>query len=307
MALKTIGFPKSTMPQERRVAVLPAHVPAMAPTAAHLWVERSYGAAIGIRDREYREAGARVVPRRELSKADILCCPKRWVDDEALFREGQTLMGWLYVDSSPWLAESIVRKKLTAIAFEKMYDEEGKYVFIENRIITGRLGILQSVAYAQAPPELLTVALLGRGNVAQGAMMEMKKLGMRYTVFHRENVEEFYHHLPEWDMVVNCTRSPPGGPPVVSREHIASLKAGCLIADLSTEGVECSKPQSLLKPVYAFKQIFIYNNWHIPTLWARYASESIGQRLMPFLQDLMEGRENRILQRATVALEGRIL
>ena len=82
------------------------------------------------------------------------------------------------------------------------------------------------------------------------------------------------------------------------------MKQDCLIVDLSSEGVEGSKPQKLDTPVYRFEHIRIYNNEHIPTLWPKYASEHISKVLVPYINALILETENEVLRKAAVVVNG---
>jgi N5-(carboxyethyl)ornithine synthase len=305
--MATIGFLTSSMPDEKRVAILPKSLSKVS-RPCQLFFEKHYANGLGVEDSEYKKAGANIISRAEFRFMDIICAPKRWASDRDVFRENHVLWSWTYAAQTKWLASVAVEKSMTLIAFEYMYDGSGNYVFPENRNMTGKAGILQSIVYAGMPPEKLTgVAVIGRGCVAKGAFEMLDRLGVKYRIFHKGNVRDFFDSLNEWNVIVNCIKWDSPGNYFMTKDHLSSLKRGALIIDISTEGIQGSKPQPVYKPVYEYKNVKIYNNDHIPTLWAGYASETIGEALVPFINDLTEGKENPILEKATVIKLGEIV
>ncbi|VVC00008.1 Alanine dehydrogenase [uncultured archaeon] len=302
--MKTIGFIKSTMPEEKRVGLLPSDVKKIR-HPEKLFFEKGYAEHICFSDDCYREAGAKIISRREMRKMDVICAPKRWATDKKVFSDGQALWGWLYVAHSPWLAKALVEKKMTGIAFEYMYHDTCDYVFPENRRITGIAGMMQALPYVGKPPELLKkVALLGNGKVGAAVRLVLDKNQVQYEVFNSKNVSEFFLQIRDWEMIINCIKWDKPGQFLITRRHISKMKPAAFIVDITTEGIQGSRPQSIYSPVYNCKQVKIYNNEHIPTLWAGYASEKISEALVPFVNDIVEELPNIILQKATVVLSG---
>ena len=69
-----IAVPKETFPGERRVALVPASVPALAKSGVRVQIEAGAGVSAGFTDDAYRAAGAEVVGDRRqlLQSADIV-------------------------------------------------------------------------------------------------------------------------------------------------------------------------------------------------------------------------------------------
>lgn len=308
--MKRIGFTKSSMPQESRVALVPTSLDDIL-YPQQIYLEEGYAEHLGFSDSEYKKRGANITAREKAADADILCIPKRHINDKELFRYRQTLFGWLYVSQTQWLREEIQKKEMTAIAFEHMYDEHETYLFQENRRITGIIGMLQALTYLGMPPNNLSrAAIIGNGNVGKGAREILDAHSIKYEIFTRKNISDFFGRINEWEMVVNCAGLIKGSkynapPQIITLETIKKMKDDCLIVDLSSEGVEGSKPQNLDTPVYRFEHIRIYNNEHIPTLWPKYASEQNSRVLIPYLNALISETENEVLKKATVVVDGK--
>jgi NAD(P) transhydrogenase subunit alpha len=96
-----IGVVKETFPGERRVALVPGVLPAIAKTGASVIIEQGAGDEAGFPDSAYQEQGAKVVSRDEVfSTADLVCMvrtyganPEHGRHDLQHYRAGQTIVG----------------------------------------------------------------------------------------------------------------------------------------------------------------------------------------------------------------------
>ena len=91
---------KEGFPGERRVAVVPAGVPALVKAGLTVAVEAGAGAAAGFSDDDYRAAGAEIVSRDEALAADVVLAIRTcgaagdgWADDRDRLRPGTVLVG----------------------------------------------------------------------------------------------------------------------------------------------------------------------------------------------------------------------
>src|ERR1700683_2043129 len=99
-----VGVPRETFPGERRVALVPAVIPALAKAKLEVVVEAGAGASAGYPDAEYTAKGAKILPARSEVFAQpaltlqVLCHgsnDKTGAADLPLFRQGQCLAGFL--------------------------------------------------------------------------------------------------------------------------------------------------------------------------------------------------------------------
>lgn len=99
-----VGVPKESFPGERRVALVPAVLPALAKAGLEVVIEAGAGASAGYPDAEYTSKSAKVLPGRAevFQTADIvtqvLCHgsnDRTGKDDLPLLRKGQVLVGFL--------------------------------------------------------------------------------------------------------------------------------------------------------------------------------------------------------------------
>lgn len=298
----SIGFPKTTMREERRVALVPKDVKEH-PAPASLHFEEGYATQIGIPDSEYRAARATIVPRGELSNLEVLCIPKRSHRDLPLFGEGQTIAGWLYVSQTPWLEGAIRERNMTAIAFEKMQYSDGSAVFWENNYFSGKWGIEDALARFTLPTNP-KIAILGRGNIAKGAMAVLDEKGMPYALVTKDSIDSFYEEIGTYDVIINAVKLPSYNQQILTIEHLGKIKPDALIVDLSSEFVEGSEPQPIGAPIYRAGHFWVYNNEHIPTLKPREASFKNSSAVAPFIAMLTQERQCPVLENATLFKAG---
>lgn len=95
-----VGVPRETYPNERRVALTPGVLAALAKCGLSVVVEAGAGELAGFRDAEYAEKGAKLGSRAEALAADIVVQVrsaganlKAGASDLAAFRPGQSVVG----------------------------------------------------------------------------------------------------------------------------------------------------------------------------------------------------------------------
>jgi NAD(P) transhydrogenase subunit alpha len=124
-----VGVPREIYPGERRVAMVPAALPALIKAGCEVLVEKGAGVLAGFADESYVEKGAKIAESRvELfAKAgiiiQILCYganDKTGREDLPLLKPGQVLVGFLRPLGSPETVAEIARTGATAFAIELM-------------------------------------------------------------------------------------------------------------------------------------------------------------------------------------------
>jgi len=120
---------KESFPGERRVALIPAHIPLLVKTGLQVQIESGAGLAAGFPDSAYTDKGASIVTSRIdlFKKADIVLMirgggsnPVEGLKDFELMKEKTLFMGQL----NPYEMENqipiLAKRKLTAFALELM-------------------------------------------------------------------------------------------------------------------------------------------------------------------------------------------
>ncbi|HEX9345755.1 MAG TPA: Re/Si-specific NAD(P)(+) transhydrogenase subunit alpha [Candidatus Acidoferrum sp.] len=124
-----VGVPRESFPGERRVALVPAAIPNLIKAGLEVVVEAGAGAAAGYPDADYTAKGAKITAdRAEVFRAadilvQILCYgsnDKTGKADLPLFRNGQTLIGFLRPLGSIETIQEIASKGVTSFSVELM-------------------------------------------------------------------------------------------------------------------------------------------------------------------------------------------
>lgn len=122
-----VGVPKESYPGERRVALVPAVVPALTKAGFEVVVETGTGVQAGYPDSVYAEKGARILSDRAsvFSTADIivqvLCYGSNDVTGKAdlpLLRRNQVLIGFLRPFGSAEVIQQLATAGVTAFSVE---------------------------------------------------------------------------------------------------------------------------------------------------------------------------------------------
>jgi len=124
-----LGVPKENYPGERRVAIVPAVVPALAKAGLEVLVEAGAGLKAGYPDQDYTAKGAKLaVDRAEIFRtADIvvqvLCFGSNDLTGKAdlpLMRSGQTIVGFLRPMGKLEELQQLAKTGVTSFAVELM-------------------------------------------------------------------------------------------------------------------------------------------------------------------------------------------
>jgi NAD(P) transhydrogenase subunit alpha len=124
-----LGVPRESFPGERRVAIVPGVIPSLTKAGLEVVVEAGAGSAAGYPDAEYEAKGAKILPTRTdvFAAADIvaqvLCYganDQTGKADVPLYRNGQTLIGFLRPLGALEPVQEIASKGVTAFSIELM-------------------------------------------------------------------------------------------------------------------------------------------------------------------------------------------
>ena len=127
-AIMIIGIPTETYPEERRVALTPEAVAALAGENAEILLQAGAGVAAGFPDAEYQKRGAQLVERADLfARADIVlqvrtlgANPEAGQADLELMRQGQVLIGTADPLTAEEQTQALGARGVTLFAMELM-------------------------------------------------------------------------------------------------------------------------------------------------------------------------------------------
>jgi len=202
-----IGIPKEIREHEYRVGITPSGVRELKAEGHRIIVERGAGEGSGFSDDEYLTAAAEISDKTTLFReSELIIKVKEPLPSEyELFQEGQGLFTFLHLAVNPELTDFLLRKNITAFAYETLEEKGTLPLLIPMSEIAGRMapivagfylqkvykgkGILPSGVEGVPPARAL---ILGAGTVGINATQVALGMGARVTVINR-GVEKLQH------------------------------------------------------------------------------------------------------------------
>ena len=272
-----IGLPREISLQENRISLTPDAVALLVGHGHEVWVETKAGVGSKFQDKQYSEAGAKIVySPQEAYKADIILKiePPTMVEMEH-FKPGQILISALQLGHlEKNFVDALLQKRMTSLAWEFIEDKVGGMPIIRSMSeIAGSTVMLIAAEYLSSihdgkgiilggitgvPPT--KVVIIGSGTVAEYAARAALSLGAEIQVFdnHLYKLRRIKHtlghqfytstidtvtlgeSLASADVVIGALRAEKGkARHVVSEEMVSRMKANSLIIDLSIDQGGC--------------------------------------------------------------------
>ncbi len=336
-----IGIPKERRPFEWRVGLSPAGVEELSRSGHKIFVEHEAGMGAGFSDAEFENAGAQIVYSTEeaFGRADLLLKVARPLKEELdWIKPGTILAGFLHLASSRQdKIDTLLRKKITAIAYEQIKAPDGSLpvLFPFSQIggamaaqISARLlqnnrggkGILMGGVPGVPPAEAV---VLGAGVVGTYATQTFIGMGAHVTVIDhnlkalqrlwdrfpctvtmlstQRNIERSVAYA---DVVVGAVLVPGQRTPVlITREMVRSMKPRSVIMDISIDQggcVETSRPTTHDHPVYIEEGILHYCVPNMPGAVARTATYAFVNSALSYIMEIAAKGEEAILKNPAI-------
>lgn len=335
-----IGIPKEIALQENRVALTPDAVGVLVSNGHQVVIEHNAGDMAHYRDKEYSEAGAKIVyEKAEVYKAPLLVKSAPIIEEDIPFLQpNQVIISPMHITLlKAELLEKMMEKRITAISFENLKDENGTFPIVRSMSeIAGSSVMLIAGQYLGSanhgkgvllggitgiPPS--KVVILGAGIVGEYAARAALALGASVKVFDNsvyrlKQLQDNVGHrlwtsviepkilakqLKTCEVAVGTLRSNSGrAPMVVTDEMVSNMRPGSVIIDVSIDSGGCFETSEITShehPIFMKYGVIHYCVPNIPSGFARTASHAISNVLMPLLLDAAEegGIENLIWHR----------
>jgi len=194
---------KETFLGERRVALVPGVIPALAKAGVEVLVESGAGSGSGYTDEDFRVAGGRVVSRDEAFGADCVvavrtcgACGDSWCGDLHRLRPGLVIVGLCDPLSTPDACRQTAEKGATLFSLElvpRITRAQSMDVLSSQANIAGyRAVLLAANALPRILPMMTTAAgtltpakvlVLGAGVAGLQAIATAKRLGAQVSAY----------------------------------------------------------------------------------------------------------------------------
>lgn len=308
--MKTIGLPISHKENEKRRALVPADIIKIK-HPEQIYIETGYGDVLCLTDNDYKKMGVNIASREEVLKKDIICDPKIGDAEYLENLNKQIIFGWIHAVQNKDITDKIVNRKLTAYAWEDMF-QDNRHTFWKNNEIAGEAAVFHAYMCHGVFPYNTRAAVLGRGNTARGAMKTLNYMGADVTQYDRHTEALFQKELEQYDVVVNCILwDTSRHDHIIYRKDLKRMKPGALIIDVSCDkngGIETSIPTTIEQPIYTIDGITHYVVDHTPSIFWKTTSQSISAEVVKHLDSLIEGSaSDPTIDNALIIKEGEII
>ncbi|MYK89347.1 MAG: NAD(P) transhydrogenase subunit alpha, partial [Acidobacteria bacterium] len=200
-----VGVPKETFPGERRVALAPGALPALAKASLDVLVEGSAGAAAGFPDAAYTEKGARIADSHAqlFAEAEVVlqvrspgAAGEAGRADAELLRAGQAVIGFSEPLSEPAAARAVAERGVSAFSMElipRITRAQSMDALSSMATIAGYKAVLLAAdALPRMFPMMMTAAgtitparvfVVGAGVAGLQAIASARRLGARVEAY----------------------------------------------------------------------------------------------------------------------------
>ena len=272
-----IGIPKETAFQENRIALTPDAVGVLVSNGHHVIIEHNAGDASHYRDKDYSEAGGKIVyDKTEVYRAPLLVKSAPVIEEDLpLLQPNQVIISPIHLSVlKSEILEKMMEKKITAISFENLKDDSDSYPIVRSMSeIAGSAVMLIAGQYLGSanhgkgvllggisgiPPT--KVIIIGAGIVGEFAARAALALGASVKVFDnsvyrlkrlQNNIGQrmwtsviepriLAKQLKTCEVAVGALGSDSGRTPlIVTEEMVSNMRPGSVIIDVSIDRGGC--------------------------------------------------------------------
>ena len=331
-----IGIPKETAFQEKRVCLAPDAVSALVHNGHRVLLESGAGIGASFSDKDYSEAGAEITKdtTKVFSCPIILKIEPPSTDEIELINPQAILISALQLKTqAKSYFETLASKRITALAFEFIRDEDGAYPVVRQLSeIAGNASVLIAAELLSnvnngnglmfgnisgVPPT--EVVIIGAGTVGEFAVRSALGIGANVRVFDNSitklrnlqaklgrtiytstmQPKNLLKALKRCDVAIGAVRGKNRSPILVSELMVENMKPGSVIIDVSIDMGGCFETSDITNHNHStFEKhgVIHYCVPNIPARYSRTASVSISNIFTPYLLEIGEhgGLENAL-------------
>ena len=277
-----IGVPKEIKNNEYRVGITPAGVLELVSAGHQVYIESNAGAAIGLTNDLYQQAGADIIESAEqiYAQAELIVKVKEpQASEYGLLRPGQILFTFLHLAADKKLTDALIATGATCIAYETVTDRNGALPLLTPMSeVAGRMSIqvaCHAMENSQGGPGILlggvpgvapaNVVVLGGGVVGESAARKAIGFGANTTVIDKSlpRLRQLDAHfgpalktlyvtkdaidraISRADIIVGAVLVPGAkAPKLITREMLRNLKEGAVLVDVAIDQGGCFETAS---------------------------------------------------------------
>jgi alanine dehydrogenase len=325
----TIGIPTDSSDDEKRVALTPEAVNLLVESDNEVILQKGAGLGANYSDKDYSENGAIITDSQaRVYGSDVIIKVAPFSEKDTDYLKGnQVVFSYLNVlKLSEETLSRLIRKKVTAIAFERIRDNNNVLPVVESMSeISGVTSILLASDYLSnhhggkgvmlggitgvTPTEVMILgantageyaakAALGLGSqvkIFDSSLQRLRKFesmaGQRLqtSVFHPQVLRKA---LKSADVVIGAIELDDLKPwYYITEEMVRTMKKGAVIIDLSIDRggcIETTECRAMKDPVYEKHGVIHFSAWNLPSRVARTASIALSNIFAPLLQQLAD-------------------
>jgi alanine dehydrogenase len=323
-----VGVAKEIKSDEYRVALTPAGALELTRRGHSVVVEGGAGEGSAFSDAEYERVGARIAPVDEVwAESELVLKVKEPLPEEySRLREGQVLFTYLHLAASEELTRALMESGAACVAYETVEtDDRALPLLAPMSEIAGRLAAQAGATFLEKPlggrglllggvPGVSpgAVVVIGGGMVGYNAAVIALGLGATVTILER-SIDRMRHleevlgarvtllmssslqieeSVAQADVVVGAVLIPGAlAPKLISREMVAGMKEGSVIADVAIDQggcVETSRPTTHSEPVFVVDGVTHYCVANMPGAVPITSTKALTNATLPYVEAIAD-------------------
>ncbi|MEG0284649.1 MAG: alanine dehydrogenase [Vagococcus sp.] len=324
-----IGIPKEIINNENRVALTPPFVKTLVDKGHEVVVETNAGLGSGFTDEEYVTNGAKIVnTAKEAWQVEMVLKVKEPKELEYdFFKEGLILFTYLHLAPVPTLTESLLKNKVTAIAYESVQLEDGSLPLLNPMSeIAGRMapqtgafflqktnggsGVLLSSVPGVAKGNVVIIGggvagsnaakvAIGLGAKVRILDVNQKRLAQLEEIFGNSietvmsNPHNIHQSVMMADLVIGTVLIPGRkAPTLVTKEMVQSMKPGSVIIDIAIDqgGIfeTTDRTTNHDEPIIKHYDVLHYAVPNMPGAVSRTSTLALTNNTLPYITQLAD-------------------
>jgi len=324
-----IGVPKEVKDHETRVGIVPSGVKALVDAGHKVVVETNAGALSSMPDEDYKSAGAEIVgsATEVWKQADMVVKVKEPIEKEyQYFRPDLVLFTYLHLAPLPELTETLLKKKVTGIAYETIRDRNNTLPLLTPMSeVAGRMAVQVGASYLEkerggrgvllggvpgVPPAQVTIIgagivgtnsakiALGMGAIVTLIDLNLNRLREIDDIFNGRvyTLASNYYHIfkscSHADLVIGAVLIPgASAPKLVTRQMVSKMKKGAVIVDVAIDQggcIETAHPTTHSNPAYEVDGVVHYCVTNMPAAVPHTSTLALTNATFPYVMKLAQ-------------------